>query len=177
MWELSYKKRALWVLCKQGQAFPWHSKDRIEANFITWMGLKTLGLPAPRSFLTFGEIPSVLVFIGALFVFFLVPRIPFLFFFMYQIKVQVAGILLLIQLCWWINDKLYLWKEFFLRWGRNPPPPRPSNVFQFWENVTRHGNTTFEKIQERKEIWSPLWYGRGKKRKQQHKVKSKGFIY
>ncbi len=87
------------MLCKQGQAFPWHSKDRIEANFITWMGLKTLGLPAPRSFLTFGEIPSVLVFIGALFVFFLVPRIPFLFFFMYQIKVQVAGILLLIQLC------------------------------------------------------------------------------
>jgi hypothetical protein len=40
-----------------------------------------------------------LVFKGALFVFFLVPIIPFLFFFMYEIKVQVAGILLIIQLC------------------------------------------------------------------------------
>jgi hypothetical protein len=42
-------------------------------------------------------------------------------------------------------------RSFFDVGEETPLPPQPpQNVFQFWENVTRHGNITFLKIQERK---------------------------
>jgi hypothetical protein len=76
-------------------------------------------------FSTFGEIPSVLVFIGALFVFFIVPRIPF-FVLLYVRDKSPSGWYLKSLFNFAVESMInYTFERSFLRWGRNPHPLLP----------------------------------------------------